>query len=64
MTQNAGVIKWPREEVDMRLRQIMKAIHVNCVRYGKADGFINYVRGANTAGFVKVADAMLAQGVV
>ena len=64
MTQNAGVIKWPREEVDMRLQQIMKAIHANCVRYGKADGFVNYVRGANVAGFVKVADAMLAQGVV
>jgi glutamate dehydrogenase/leucine dehydrogenase len=64
MTQNAGVIKWPREEVDMRLQQIMKAIHANCVRYGKSNGFVNYVRGANVAGFVKVADAMLAQGVV
>jgi len=64
MTQNAGVVKWPREEVDMRLQQIMKAIHANCVRYGTSDGFVNYVRGANIAGFVKVADAMLAQGVV
>jgi glutamate dehydrogenase/leucine dehydrogenase len=64
MTQNAGVIKWPREEVDMRLQQIMKAIHENCVRYGSANGFVNYVRGANVAGFVKVADAMLAQGIV
>jgi glutamate dehydrogenase (NADP+) len=64
MTQNAGVIKWPREEVDMRLQQIMKAIHTNCVRYGSSNGFVNYVRGANIAGFVKVADAMLAQGVV
>jgi glutamate dehydrogenase/leucine dehydrogenase len=64
MTQNAGVIKWPREEVDMRLQQIMKAIHENCVRYGSSNGFVNYVRGANIAGFVKVADAMLAQGIV
>jgi len=64
MTQNAGVVRWPREEVDMRLRQIMKSIHENCVRYGEADGFVNYVRGANVAGFVKVADAMLAQGCV
>jgi glutamate dehydrogenase/leucine dehydrogenase len=64
MTQNAGVIRWPREEVDMRLQQIMKAIHTNCVRYGSSGGFVNYVRGANIAGFVKVADAMLAQGIV
>jgi glutamate dehydrogenase (NADP+) len=64
MTQNAGVVRWPREEVDMRLRQIMKSIHENCVRYGKANGFVNYVQGANVAGFVKVADAMLAQGCV
>ena len=64
MTQNAGVIRWPREEVDMRLQQIMKAIHANCVRYGSSNGFVNYVRGANIAGFVKVADAMLAQGIV
>jgi len=64
MTQNAGVVRWPREEVDMRLQQIMKSIHENCVRYGEADGFVNYVRGANVAGFVKVADAMLAQGCV
>ena len=65
MTQNAGVVRWPREEVDARLQQIMKSIHANCVRYGKAeDGFVDYVRGANIAGFVKVADAMLAQGCV
>ena len=64
MTQNAGVVRWPREEVDARLQQIMKSIHANCVRYGKTDdGFVDYVRGANIAGFVKVADAMLAQGV-
>jgi glutamate dehydrogenase (NADP+) len=48
----------------MRLRQIMKSIHENCVRYGKVNGFVNYVQGANVAGFVKVADAMLAQGCV
>ncbi len=65
MTQNAGVVRWPREEVDARLQQIMKSIHANCVRYGKdQDGFVDYVRGANIAGFVKVADAMLAQGCV
>ena len=64
MTQNAGVVGWPREEVDMRLQQIMKSIHANCVQYGEQDGFVNYVRGANVAGFVKVADAMLAQGCV
>jgi len=64
MTQNAGVIRWPREEVDMRLQQIMKSIHANCVRYGKTGDFVDYVRGANIAGFVKVADAMLAQGCV
>ena len=65
MTQNAGVVRWPREEVDTRLQQIMKSIHANCVRYGKdQDGFVDYVRGANIAGFVKVADAMLAQGCV
>jgi glutamate dehydrogenase/leucine dehydrogenase len=65
MTQNAGVIKWPREEVDQRLHQIMKSIHANCVQYGKSlTGFVDYVRGANIAGFVKVADAMLAQGIV
>ena len=64
MTQNAGVMRWPREEVDQRLQQIMKSIHANCVQYGTADNFVNYVRGANIAGFVKVADAMLQQGVV
>ena len=64
MTQNAGTIHWPREEVDMRLKQIMQSIHQNCVKYGKANSYVNYVRGANIAGFVKVADAMLQQGVV
>ena len=64
MTQNAGVMRWPREEVDRRLQEIMRSIHANCVQYGAQNGFVNYVRGANLAGFVKVADAMLAQGVV
>ena len=64
MTQNAGVMHWPREEVDARLRQIMKSVHEDCVKYGRIGSFTNYVRGANIAGFVKVADAMLQQGVV
>jgi glutamate dehydrogenase (NADP+) len=64
MTQNAGVMRWQRDEVDQRLREIMTSIHANCVTYGKNGSFTNYVRGANIAGFVKVADAMLAQGIV
>ncbi len=64
MTQNAGVTRWTREEVDLKLRQIMQEIHANCVKYGSNGSFTNYVRGANIAGFVKVADAMMAQGVV
>ncbi len=65
MSQNAERIGWPREEVDTRLLQIMKGIHEACVKYGtRADGSISYVDGANIAGFVKVADAMLAQGVI
>ncbi len=65
MTQNSMRISWTREEVDARLHTIMKDIHETCVKYGKQeDGFINYVNGANIGGFVKVADAMLAQGLV
>jgi len=65
MSQNAMRMSWPREEVDARLLEIMKGIHSACVQYGKrADGSISYVDGANIAAFVKVADAMLAQGVV
>ncbi len=65
MSQNAARISWPREEVDGRLLQIMQGIHESCLRFGTgADGQVSYVRGANIAGFVKVADAMLAQGVV
>ncbi len=64
MTQNAGVTRWTREEVDQKLQQIMAEIHQACVQYGSDGDFVDYVRGANIAGFVKVADAMLAQGVV
>ncbi len=65
MSQNAMRISWTREEVDARLFDIMKGIHDACTRYGtRADGTVNYVDGANIAGFVKVADAMLAQGVI
>ena len=63
MCQNSGRISWTAEEVDNKLKSIMKNIHDNCVKYGKeADGTVNYGKGANIAGFVKVADAMLAQG--
>lgn len=65
MTQNSMRLPWNREEVDNRLRQIMANIHQTCVRYGKeSSGYINYVNGANIGGFIKVADAMLAQGAV
>jgi glutamate dehydrogenase (NADP+) len=64
MSQNSMRLSWSREEVDTRLHGIMIAIHENCVRYGKEGKYIDYVKGANIAGFVKVADAMLAQGVV
>ena len=65
MTQNAMHISWAAEEVDQRLRQIMSDIHAQCVKHGKEpNGYINYVKGANVAGFLKVAKAMLAQGVV
>ncbi len=64
MTQNAERLPWTRDEVDARLHMIMSDIHANCVRYGKSDaGFVHYVDGANIAGFVKVANAMTAQGV-
>lgn len=64
-SQNALRISWPREEVERRLVDIIHGIHEKCVDYGaEDDGFVNYVRGANLAGFVKVADAMLAYGVV
>jgi|TARA_B100001173_G_scaffold296367_1_gene292014 glutamate dehydrogenase (NADP+) len=65
MTQNSLKYNWSREEVDEKLREIMLNIHNSCLKHGKEkDGYINYVNGANIAGFVKVADAMLAQGVI
>jgi glutamate dehydrogenase (NADP+) len=64
MAQNAQMLSWSAEEVDAKLRQIMKDIHSQCEQYGKEeDGYINYVRGANTAGFMKVARAMIAEGI-
>ncbi len=65
MTQNSERLKWSREEVDAKLHAIMNDIHNNCVKYGtQADGYINYVKGANVAGFLKVAKAIMAQGIV
>ena len=65
MTQNSIRLNWTSEEVDARLKDIMTGIHSQCKKYGtEEDGYVNYVKGANIAGFVKVADAMLAQGVV
>jgi glutamate dehydrogenase (NADP+) len=65
MSQNSLRLNWTREEVDAKLKQIMSDIHNSCIQYGEGeDGYIDYVKGANIAGFVKVADAMLAQGVV
>ena len=64
MTQNAMKLNWTAEEVDVKLKQIMQSIHEACVKYGtQADGYINYVNGANIAGFMKVAQAVLEQGV-
>ena len=65
MSQNSLRYNWTREEVDQKLHNIMLDIHKQCVDFGKGeDGFIDYVKGANIAGFVKVADAMIDQGVV
>jgi glutamate dehydrogenase/leucine dehydrogenase len=64
MTQNSMRLNWSREEVDQKLQNIMKDIHEQCVKYGKQGDFCNYVEGANISGFIKVADAMIAQGVV
>ncbi len=64
MSQNSLRYGWTREEVDAKLHQIMKDIHSTCVKYGKDGDYIDYVKGANIGGFVKVADAMIAQGVV
>ena len=65
MSQNSMRYNWSREEVDEKLKNIMKSIHADCVKYGtREDGYVDYVTGANVAGFIKVADAMMAQGVV
>lgn len=65
MTQNSIRLKWTREEVDSHLQRIMSDIHETCLKYGtEKDGYVNYVKGANIAGFIKVADAMMAQGLV
>jgi len=65
MTQNSMRLSWTREEVDTKLHNIMKSIHAQCVKYGTDDsGNVDYVKGANIAGFVKVADAMIDQGFV
>ena len=64
MTQNSERIAWTGAEVDEKLHRIMSNIHAQCVKYGQENGYINYVKGANVAGFMKVANAMMAQGIV
>jgi len=64
MSQNSLRLQWSREEVNQRLQEIMRKIHDTCVKYGKEGDYINYVKGANIGGFVKVADAMLDQGII
>ena len=65
MSQNAMKLNWTKEEVDAKLHQIMSSIHMACSKYGtENDGYINYVKGSNIAGFIKVADAMLDQGII
>jgi glutamate dehydrogenase (NADP+) len=65
MSQNSERLSWTSEQVDTMLKGIMKNIHENCVKYGTLpDGYVNYVKGANVAGFIKVAKAMMAQGVL
>jgi glutamate dehydrogenase (NADP+) len=65
MSQNAMKLNWPKEEVDERLHHIMKSIHETCVKHGtESNGYVNYVKGANVAGFLKVANAMLDQGII
>ena len=64
-SQNAMKLTWSAEEVEEKLHVIMKSIHASCVKYGKEeDGYVNYVKGANIAGFMKVANSMLDQGVI
>jgi glutamate dehydrogenase (NADP+) len=65
MTQDAEHLQWTAEEVDAKLHQIMASIHEQCVAYGQQpDGYLNYMKGANIAGFMKVANAMMEQGVI
>ena len=64
MSQNSLHINWTREEVDNRLKMIMNEIHSQCAKYGKEGDYINYLKGANIAGFIKVADSMIDQGLV
>ena len=64
MSQNSAFESWSREKVDERLHDIMVSIHCQCEEYGQSKSSINYVKGANIAGFIKVADAMLDQGIV
>jgi glutamate dehydrogenase/leucine dehydrogenase len=64
MSQNSQRTQWTREEVDRQLQSIMRSIHATCLKYGREGKFVNYVKGANIGGFVKVADAMLEQGLV
>ena len=65
MSQNAMKMNWTKEEVDVKLHQIMSSIHTACLKYGtQDDGYVNYVKGANIAGFIKVADAMMDLGIV
>jgi glutamate dehydrogenase (NADP+) len=65
MSQNAAHLNWNAETVDEKLHEIMKNIHASCVKYGtREDGYIDYVKGANVAGFLKVARAMMAQGII
>jgi len=65
MTQNSMRLSWTHEEVDEKLKSIMTNIHAMCLKHGKEpDGYVNYMKGANIAGFVKVANAMMAQGLV
>jgi glutamate dehydrogenase (NADP+) len=64
MSQNSMRLTWTREEVDQKLQSIMKNIHAACVKYGQEGDYVNYVKGANISGFIKVANAMMAQGIV
>ena len=64
MTQNSMRLSWTREELDSRLREIMRNIHDGCVEYGTDGDYVNYLQGANVAGFLKVADAIVAYGAV